>query len=373
MRAHGEGTIYRDTNRGGWIGLAYIDGRRRKVRAKTKTDAAAKLAELRKRTAEGEATVADGNATVGQMVARWRERDLAGRKMAPATRTRYLWALSVLDAELGRTRLRSLDVEAVERGLDRIASGRHGRGQPLSRASVGRVRDVLVAVLDAAIRRKLIAENPARLAVIAPTASERRVRRALEADEAAALWDALEGERLGPLFRVMLLTGLRPGEALGLCWDAVDLKRGELTVRRSVRLNRGTAELVDELKTASSYRTIAVPAPALDVLRSQRRAVVGPQLVFPTANGTPWNPANVRRELARICTDNGLPIVKPNELRHSCASVLSERGVPLELIADLLGHTSTRMLDQTYRHRPRRAVSAAVEVMGDLFGTAETS
>ena len=94
-----------------------------------------------------------------------------------------------------------------------------------------------------------------------------------------------------------------------------------------------------------------------------------PGLVFPTATGGPWNPKNARDELARICTDHHLPRVLPNELRHSCASILSERGVPLELIADLLGHTSTRMLDQTYRHRPRRAVIAAVEVMGDLFGS----
>jgi integrase len=111
-----------------------------------------------------------------------------------------------------------------------------------------------------------------------------------------------------------------------------------------------------------------VPAPAVTELRRQRHAMAGPALAFPTSNGTPWNPANVRRELARICTDHGLEVVLPNELRHSCASVLSERGVALELIADLLGHRSTRMLDQTYRHRPRRAVDAHVDTMGAIFG-----
>jgi integrase len=383
-RTNGEGSVFRDAERGGWVGLTTpdADGRRRKVRARTKTDALARLAERNAAIAEGTLAV-DGNETVGKMLDLWRDTVLAGREMAPSTRGRYTWALGALGAELRTERLRALDVDRVERALDRIASGRHGRGEPLSRASIGRVRDVLVDVLDLAMRRKAITSNPARLAVIAPTAPTARKVRALERDEAATLWDAVEGERLGPLFRTMLLTGLRPGEALGLCWDAVDLDRGELTVRRTVRLDRGAARLVDELKTHSSYRTIALPAPAVDELRRQRRALSEAHmaarewldlgLVFPGPSGGPLNPRNVRRDLATICTEHGLGVVRPNELRHSCASVLSERGVPLELIADLLGHTSTRMLDQTYRHRPRRAVDAAVDVMGSLFGSARTS
>ncbi len=53
--------------------------------------------------------------------------------MAPSTLTRQLWALTALDAELGAVRLRRLDVDTIERALDRIATGRHGRGRPLAR------------------------------------------------------------------------------------------------------------------------------------------------------------------------------------------------------------------------------------------------
>ena len=382
-RVNGEGTLFEDTTRGGWVGQIYIDGRRRKVRAKTRVDAAAKLGALRRQADGG--VIVDGNATVSDVLARWRDRDLASRPMSSSTRAKYLWALGQLNVELGTVRLRRLDVDTIEQALDRVASGTVGtsRGKPLGRASVSLVRDTLALALDFGMRRKMIATNPARLAVVTPTAKTAQKRRALDADDAARLWNALEGERLGPLFRTMLLTGLRPGEALGLCWDVVDLDRDELTVRRSVRLERGAARLVDELKTNSSYRTVALPTPAIDELRAQRRTVaemklaarvwvaVDPELVFPTVTGGPWNPKNTRDELARICADNRLPKVLPNELRHSCASILSERGVPLELIADLLGHTTTRMLAQTYRHRPRRAVDAAVDVMNGLFGATD--
>ena len=50
----------------------------------------------------------------------------------------------------------------------------------------------------------------------------------------------------------------------------------------------------------------------------------------------------------------------PNELRHSAASLLSAAGVPLEEIADVLGHTSTRMLEQHYRHQVKPSIDAHV-------------
>jgi integrase len=195
------------------------------------------------------------------------------------------------------------------------------------------------------------------------------------------MWEAVSDERVGNFVKLMLTTGLRPGEALGLCWDSVDLDAATLTVRRAVRLERGKARLVDEVKTKASYRTIGLAAPAVEVLRAQRRAVAetklaarmwtvdDPGLVFPTATGPPWNLANVRHELYRVCDTAGLPRVRPHELRHTAASVLSDRGVPLELIADLLGHVDVTMVSHTYRHRVRPSVDAAVDVMNSVFGT----
>ena len=64
----------------------------------------------------------------------------------------------------------------------------------------------------------------------------------------------------------------------------------------------------------------------------------------------------------------GLGRWTPNELRHSAASLLSASGVPLEVIADVLGHASTRMLEQHYRHQVRPSIDAHVSVMEGLFG-----
>jgi integrase len=378
-RGNGEGAVYRDSERGGWVGQLYIDGRRRKVRAKTKTEVLAKLAALKRADLLGVVAV-DGNATLGQVLELWRERVIANRDLAPSSIENYDWALRILRAELGGVRLRTLDVARIEKAIDHIATGEVGRGNPVSRRTLKLMRSTLSQALDLAVRRKMVAYNPARMVELTPTAVRTEHRRALAPDQAAQLWDVLAHERLGNLVKLMLTTGLRPGEALGLCWDAVDLDAGLLTVRRAVRLERGRSRLVDELKTAAAYRTIAQPAPAVDVLRAQRRDVAALKLaarvwplddrdlVYPTVNGTTWNLANVRHELARICDDAGLPRLRPHELRHTAASVLSDQGVPLEHIADLLGHVDVTMVSQTYRHRVRPSVDAAVDVMDRLFG-----
>ena len=96
--------------------------------------------------------------------------------MSSSTRGKYLWALGQLDSELGTVRLRRLDVDTIERALDSVATGTVGtsRGKPLARASVARVRDTLALALDFGVRRKMLATNPARLAVVTPTAKRHR-------------------------------------------------------------------------------------------------------------------------------------------------------------------------------------------------------
>jgi integrase len=85
-----------------------------------------------------------------------------------------------------------------------------------------------------------------------------------------------------------------------------------------------------------------------------------------------WDGSNSRRELERIATAAKLPAVKPNELRHTAASLLSDRGVPHSAIADQLGHTTTQMVDTTYRHNVRVVVDAAVRGgLGDLARPAD--
>lgn len=374
-RAIGEGSIYFDESKNRWVGALMVDGKRRKVLGRTKTEARQRLDALRRRTDAGE-QVGDGNATLADAIDKWTGRVLAAGDLAPATREVYGWAADRLRDELGKKRLRALTVDDVEAAFDRMTVG-DAEHRPTGRAALVKVRSVLGQVLQFAERRGMVARNVARSAELTPTARRTPPRRSLTAEEARRLAPVLAADPLGIMFLVALTTGLRPGEAAGLTWDAIDLDNNTVTVSRAVHLEHGRPLLGDELKTAKSRRTVALPGHVVNVMRVHRRQQTAQRLaarrwdderlVFASRNGTVLQPGNVRRALARLCAQAEVPTITPNELRHTAASLMSDDGVPLAGIADALGHVNTRMLEATYRHRLQPSVTAGVSTMDRLL------
>ncbi len=216
------------------------------------------------------------------------------------------------------------------------------------------------------------------VAGLVPTpAGPRAPGRSLTVAQANDLLAAASGHPLEAAIVVGLTCGLRPGELLALAWDNVDLDARTLQVQHALVRIGGKVE-VGTTKTAASRRELRLPtatARALDEHRSRQavqRAAVGEYwqdhgLVFPTGLGTLLDPANLRRGLRQVTEAAGLGRWHPHELRHSAASLLSAAGVPLEEVADVLGHTSTRVTSSVYRHRTTPTVEAAVAPMDRLF------
>ena len=90
-------------------------------------------------------------------------------------------------------------------------------------------------------------------------------------------------------------------------------------------------------------------------------------LVFSSPTGRPTDPAACRREFDVVAKKAGLDGWTPNELRHSAASLMSDAGMPIELVADQLGHKDLRMLQRHYRHRIRPTVDGGT-VLGEVLG-----
>ncbi|MBC7460541.1 MAG: site-specific integrase [Thermoleophilia bacterium] len=139
--------------------------------------------------------------------------------------------------------------------------------------------------------------------------------------------------------------GLRPGELLGLCWDCVDLDRGELTVRRSVW--RG--ELRSSLKTRRSRRVVPLRRAVAEQLAQAARPRSG--LVFATARGTPLDLHNLRARAWRPALERaGIePARRLYDLRHTYATWSLRAGVSIFQLARRMG-TSVDMIDTTYGH-----------------------
>jgi integrase len=372
-RSHGEGSIYK--SRGRWVAAVTVEGRtgvpmRRRRIFRTQAEARDGLSRLRKEAAEGR--LEHRRLTLAQFLEEWRKQVLPARGIGANTMKNYDWALdSHLIPALGQIRLDRLRAEHVDQLLRDLTE----RG--LAHNSVMRVRSVLKTALDHAERRDMVRHNVARLSVLPP--GPRRRSRALTPDQARQLLLAAQGDPLEAAYVLQLTCGLRPGEVLGLTWDDVDLAGRRLHIRHSL-VRSGNTYVLGPTKTPRSVRSLSLPAPAVQALRSRRRAHsadrlaagtswAGTNLVFTTSVGTHIDQANYRRSFSRVAERAGLGHWQPRELRHSAVSILSAEGVPLEEVADLVGHSGIRMTAEVYRHAVKPTVDAAVAPMERVLGS----
>lgn len=216
------------------------------------------------------------------------------------------------------------------------------------------VRGTLRRALQDAVRDGLLNRNVAALAE--PPPMHKAERTYLTTAQVRHLIEGARDERLWPLWVVIVTTGLRVSEALGLAWS--DVGPDSVTVRH--QLARQDGEWVRrEPKTRRSRRSVALIPIAVEAMAEQRRRQDEergeyPQpidgLVFTTPTGAPIHATNLLPELRRTLAELGLPKVTVHDLRHSAASMMLTAGVPLPVIADVLGHSTMRVTADLYAH-----------------------
>lgn len=306
--------------------------------------------------------------TVGEWLARW----LDAKKPSLAAKTNHNYEKLVerhIEPHLGRKRLQALrpvDLHDLYAALTRKGLVDTQR----------QVHNILHAAFAEAVRLDLIVRNPSD--VIRPTPPRRKMEaekaKALTADEIARLLPFLREDRWGLPFEFMLATGMRRGEVCGLRWEDVDLETGRLRFRHNLVTVAGKPVLGPP-KTESRARPLRLSGDAIDCLRRQaaqqalERKALGPGpvkghpknyrrkrvwhdsgFVFTALYGAPLHPDRLRDHLIRFCTQAGIRHVTNHELRHTHASLMLRRGVPLEVVSQKLGHARPSFTADVYRH-----------------------
>lgn len=405
-RANGEGTITKRKD-GRYHAAAYVyrpDGTRvRKfVYGKTREEVANKLTELQEKTRQG-IPAATSAMPFGDYLTYWLAA-IAPNRLKPATLNSYegLSRLYIRPA-LGKKKLNRLSPADIRiflaqfksgclcclRGVDAArpegertccAVNRCCQRRPSAR-TVQYIHAVLRSALQQAVREELIARNVARI-VETPTVERQEVR-PLDAGEARLLLKTARSHRLYALWLLLVSTGLRRGEALGLTWSDIDLDTGQLRVRRN--LQRIKRELLfGTPKTARSIRTVSLPRRCVDALRAHQEQQAREQkiagkkwqppadqpkgLVFTTATGRATDPRSLNRMLTILCRDAKVRRVRVHDLRHTCASLLLAQGVDARTIMETLGHSTITMTLDTYAHVMNTTLRAAADRMDDALG-----
>jgi integrase len=381
-RMNGEGSLYQRNSDGRWFGSVVVgdetgEPKRKTVSAKTKDGARQKLKILmedRERLeAEGLPPI-NNTVTVSQLLDRWHKVIVATRRETTAINYRYVIDGHLVEfvlpegRTLGSKRLARLTFADVDALLD---AKREAGLAPSTRRLI---RSVLVQAINQAIKWRVVTRNEA--AMSTPVSIPRTTSRSMTAAQARRLMKVLKDVPMGCLFMLMLVTGVRRGEALGLRWEDVNLKKGVISIRQ--QLQRIDGELkATEVKTEKSRRSINLSKSMIQQLKAHKSAQAKERLhsaiwhntgyVFTSTVGTPLDPRNVAKRFGSACRKASIGKWHPHELRHTAASLMLANGIPLQVVSDILGHASIRITSDVYGHVLAPQRQEAAETMASFF------
>lgn len=277
---------------------------------------------------------------------------------------------------LGRYSLDDLDSLVIQRFVSMLSVGERDPAdatrwvrKPLAPKTVRNVHGVLHKVLEAAVRARRLRANPATGSAMPPR--RHKEMRFLTPPEIGRLLAACSSdlERWRPLVMLMVSTGLRYGEAIGLKVGRVDVLAGTLTVLETMH-EAGKGEYIfTEPKSEQSRRTVSITpelaAELVPLVASKDRD----ELVFTEPDGQPVTRNFRQRVWKRITERAGLTGLRLHDLRHTLAAVLISAGVPLTAVQRLLGHSSIRVTSDMYGHlMPEVDASILAAVSASLPG-----
>ncbi len=343
--ANGQGYLRQRTN-GSWTITIFLgkdtNGKPRqavKTVRGTKQDAQAEVARMIADRDRG-VDLKPERLTVAELARRWL--DSRRPDLAPSTAVSYeaLVRLHVLPV-IGRVRLRDLKPLHIEGVKDGVS--KRGRSQ---KVALNTFR-IVSAMLKQAVRWQLLSLNPCE--AIQPPRPRRFVPHTPTPEELERLFTVADGTPYGVVVRLAALTGARQGELLRLRWRHVDWDELRVTVP-------GT-------KTAGSARVVDIGPDTMDLLSKQRtaekekRLALGPgaqcgrdeETIFTNVVGKPVDAGGLKRTWRRIVRDAGVG-VRFHDLRHASATYLLQAGIPVQVVAERLGHRRTSTTTDIYAH-----------------------
>lgn len=349
--------------------------------------------------------------TVADLVTRW---IADGAAIDASTRARYQSLLTYHIAPvLGPLLLTTLHPATIQAAEHRwLTAGRADGTGGLAASTVRQIHAILQGALRQAVDWDLIPANPmARVRRPRLDPPRQHVWTPAEVDaywaavaqhtrpprppglaiwtpaDITRFWTVARTHRQGRILMLVLRTGLRQGEVLGLRWADVDDAGPALRVTQQLLEPRATLPFPTfaNLKTDAGRRTVELDAETMALLRQERtaqkadRLAAGPAyqdhgLVFQTGVGTPIRPRNTNRLLLQLQRAAHVAPIRFHDLRHTHASLLIAGGADARLVADRLGHQNVAFTLQIYGHlwpgRQREVLTAlpALGADGPLSG-----
>ena len=337
------------------------NGKRKYYRGKTKREAEAKRDKDIALTKRGVDVSSDPLfKDVGELWFSFKNNDdlhIRTRETLEGTLRRYIYP-AIGDRKIRE--LRPLDIMNMMRGLS-----------SMSNSTQRKVLQATKAICAFAVDNDMIPKTPVLSSIKAGGETTEEIQ-PLTDEQCKRLLAAVEGTRAHLFVELLLYTGLRRGEALGLMWKDIDFKAATLKVERSVVYpsNNQGGEINPELKTSAARRTIPVVPRLLEDLK-EARAKSKSLYVFSMKDGSFLSESSFRRMWELI--DNRSYItasdtsrldrtldfdVHPHLLRHTCVTRWIEHGLAVKEVQYLAGHATPDVTMKIYAHYRREQLLA---------------
>lgn len=252
----------------------------------------------------------------------------------------------------------------------------------LSSKTVLHYHRLLSSMFHTAVEWQIIPANPAER--VKPPKVQAKEAVYLDNEQALHLLALLQSQPITYRTAVSLLlyTGMRRGELLGLEWPDVDFEHGTLTINKSslYLADRGVFE--DGTKNQSSSRVIPIPATALQLLADFKKWQISERLrlgplwqdsgkIFTTTTGAPMHPDVLTGWFHDFIASTDLPPIHLHSLRHTNATLMIANGVAVTTVAGQLGHANAATTEKIYAHAIKSAAAASAQVLDDLLTPAQ--
>lgn len=360
-RSNGEGSIRRRPD-GRWefriMDGFLADGRPNTLSfyGKTQKEARAKAAAYRADRASGL------DLTIKHTFATWADFWFDNHKdnITPTTQQHYSYILRTLKNHIGQRKLQDIKPLDIENLLKEIKD--EGRSDSYLSSS----RGLLYQIFHKAEANDLILKNPVRYAEKMRASREAPKRKeAFTTEEVNLLMEHLPQNRIGWSIRLMLGTGMRPQELLGLEPRFIAEDGSIIQIRQALVQIKGSV-IIGPPKTRDSYRDIPVP-PNLRYCAIELRNTSGKFIWEVGVKDQPCNPSHFRNQFKKALSGiEGVRILTPHSCRHTYVSQMQALGVDLSTIQSLVGHAEIDMTEH-YLHVQDPIRQDAVNRFSDAF------
>ena len=297
--------------------------------------------------------------TFAQFADLWFERHQ--EQLEDATIEHYTYILRTLKEHLGKRPLTQITTPDIEDFLQKLRSKKY------SDSYIRSCRGMLTQIYNRALAYQLVSYNPASLAAKMKSQAPQQKKESFTAAECARLIADLPQDRMGWTIRLMIATGLRPQEMMGLEPRHITEDGAFVMVEQAMKRIKGTAE-IGSTKNASSYRIVPVPEiirPSAIALRNTNKTFIWEA----GKKGKPCNPSYFGDQFkASLSTIEGMPLLTPHCCRVTYVSIMQSLGVKLETISHLVGHTTTRITESRYLRVQNEACQDALNRFDQRFG-----